>query len=119
MEARVTCICISELTLERARDLIIETRGIPRCGYICLRKAHGVIDKLALLNPDNWEEVRDRGIVLYQLKHYSAALTDLEAYLKNVPKAEDRQDVARLAQIIGRRLSKKKSGPSGPGEPKP
>jgi regulator of sirC expression with transglutaminase-like and TPR domain len=69
-------------------------------------KAYAVIDKLALLNPGAWEEVRDRGIVLYQLKQYRPALVDLEVYLKHSPRAQDRRDVMRLAQIISKKISK-------------
>lgn len=67
-------------------------------------KALSVMEKLVLLNPRGWEEVRDRGIVLYQLKHFARALKDLETYLKNVPQAGDRRDLMKLAQLISRRL---------------
>jgi regulator of sirC expression with transglutaminase-like and TPR domain len=63
-------------------------------------KALAVIEKLVLLNPAKWEEVRDRGLVLYQLKNYKAALQDLEVYLQNAPQAQDREDLLKLAQII-------------------
>lgn len=69
-------------------------------------KALAVIDKLVLLNPGRWEEIRDRGIVRYQLKSYSAALGDLETYLLNVPRSEDRQDLMDLARLISHRLAK-------------
>jgi regulator of sirC expression with transglutaminase-like and TPR domain len=70
-------------------------------------KALAVVDKLILLNPQAWNELRDRAILWYQLKHFRNALTDLEAYLRRVPSPPDRKDLLRLAEDIGRRLKHK------------
>lgn len=67
-------------------------------------KAHAVIDRLTILNPGAWDEVRDRGLVLYRLKQYKPALRDLELYLSKASMAADRQEILRLAKIISRKL---------------
>jgi regulator of sirC expression with transglutaminase-like and TPR domain len=63
-------------------------------------KALSVIEKLLLLNPEDWGELRDRGVLWYQLKNRKAALADLEEYLRRAPAAEDRRDVQKLADTI-------------------
>jgi regulator of sirC expression with transglutaminase-like and TPR domain len=67
-------------------------------------KALGVVERLLLLHPDDWSEVRDRGLLWYRLKSYRAALADLETYLRRVPDSDDRGEILELAQIIGRRV---------------
>jgi regulator of sirC expression with transglutaminase-like and TPR domain len=63
-------------------------------------KGHSVIDKMVLLAPDEWAQVRDRGLVRYHLKHYQPALADLELYLQNAPEAQDRNDILKLEKLI-------------------
>ncbi len=63
-------------------------------------KGHAVIDKMVLLAPQEWAQVRDRGLVRYHLKHYQPALTDLELYLLNSPDAPDRSDILKLEKLI-------------------
>lgn len=63
-------------------------------------KGHTVIDKMVLLAPQEWAQVRDRGLVRYHLKHYQPALTDLELYLQNSPEAPDRSDILKLEKLI-------------------
>ncbi len=53
------------------------------------------VDKLLVLQPDDIEEVRDRGLLLYRLGRYSAALTCLEQYLEGLPTARDRATIER------------------------
>ena len=63
-------------------------------------KGHAVIDKMVLLAPNEWAQVRDRGLVRYHLKHYQPALADLELYLLNAPEAPDRSDILKLEKLI-------------------
>jgi regulator of sirC expression with transglutaminase-like and TPR domain len=63
-------------------------------------KGHAVIDKMVLLAPNEWAQVRDRGLVRYHLKHYQPALADLELYLQNAPEAQDRNDILKLEKLI-------------------
>jgi regulator of sirC expression with transglutaminase-like and TPR domain len=68
-------------------------------------KGHAVIDKMVLLAPEDWSQVRDRGLIRYHLKHYQPALADLELYLQNTPEAQDRSDILKLAKLIIKELS--------------
>ena len=63
-------------------------------------KALRVIDKMSVLEPASWVDVRDRGIVLHRLGRNPDARRELRRYLANVPDAEDRPAVeATLAEI--------------------
>ena len=48
-----------------------------------------VMQRLVILLPDDWEERRDRGLVLAELGDAEAAVTDLAAYVEHSPGAED------------------------------
>ncbi|MBK8574806.1 MAG: tetratricopeptide repeat protein [Elusimicrobia bacterium] len=70
-------------------------------------KGHAVIDKMVLLAPTEWAQVRDRGLVRYHLKHYPPALADLELYVQNVPEAPDRPDILKLLKLIVKEMKLK------------
>jgi regulator of sirC expression with transglutaminase-like and TPR domain len=53
------------------------------------KRALSVIQLALVLAPWNLDEVRDRGLVLYQLRDYKRALVDLENYLHYNPDASD------------------------------
>lgn len=55
-----------------------------------------VQDRLLVLEPDAWHERRDRGVALAQLGLRPQALSDLQAYVRQVPSATDAADIARL-----------------------
>ncbi len=69
-------------------------------------RALEVVDRILLLFPDSLTELRDRGILHDHLGYAQEAIDDLEAYLAQVPEAEDagdiRQLVARLRSDIQR-----------------
>jgi regulator of sirC expression with transglutaminase-like and TPR domain len=44
------------------------------------------VDLLLGLNPGSLGELRDRGLLAYHLQDFRAALQDLEAYIRAVPK---------------------------------
>ncbi|MCW6037833.1 SirB1 family protein [Spirulina subsalsa FACHB-351] len=52
-------------------------------------KAIATIDRILLLSPESYGEVRDRGLLYYQLNEWALAVQDLEEYLRNVPNAPD------------------------------
>jgi regulator of sirC expression with transglutaminase-like and TPR domain len=52
-------------------------------------KALSVVERLLILEPGTATEIRDRGLLLSQLKRYPEATADLERYLKLAPGAED------------------------------
>jgi regulator of sirC expression with transglutaminase-like and TPR domain len=66
-----------------------------------------VCERLVLLLPQAWEEQRDRGLARAELGQHEAAARDLQAYLANLPDAED---AARLRL----RLQRLADGGRGP-----
>jgi regulator of sirC expression with transglutaminase-like and TPR domain len=71
--------------------------------YINIReliKALGVADGIVMLYPDNPKEIRDRGLLHYQLEEWQQAIIDLNFYLKMCPEAEDSDKVRSLLQRI-------------------
>jgi regulator of sirC expression with transglutaminase-like and TPR domain len=57
-------------------------------------KALAAADRLLILRPDSPCDLRDRGLLAFQLKRYDDASADLDRYLRLVPEAED-HDVIR------------------------
>lgn len=57
--------------------------------------ALSAVDRLLLLHPEDAIEVRDRGLLLYQLDQYRAAVRALEGYLEMRPTADDRGEMER------------------------
>jgi regulator of sirC expression with transglutaminase-like and TPR domain len=69
--------------------------------YIYLRKQEvekslSVVERILVLFPEATSELRDRGLLYYQLGYYPQATNDLENYLANVPNAEDAATIRRL-----------------------
>jgi regulator of sirC expression with transglutaminase-like and TPR domain len=64
------------------------------------KKLLPVLDKLVALSPEDSEEIRDRGIIYYQLQAYQLALKDLENYLSTSPDAEDAEIIQQYLQIL-------------------
>jgi regulator of sirC expression with transglutaminase-like and TPR domain len=68
------------------------------------RKAAGIIDRLLLVNPTSYNELRDRGAVYAELKQYAQAKADFEAYLKQSRRPADalavRQAVRNIDDIM-------------------
>src|SRR5262245_43888243 len=66
--------------------------------------ALAAVERLLLLDPADQDEVRDRGLLLFRLQRFGAALHALEAYLTARADAPDRdaitQHVATLRQLI-------------------
>ena len=54
-----------------------------------LEKALAAVERKLLLFPDVPIELRDRGLLLFQLGYFSQAIRDLENYLEIVPDSED------------------------------
>ncbi len=53
------------------------------------------VERLLLLHPEDAIEVRDRGLLLYQLDRYREAAQSLERYLEMRPSADDRGETER------------------------
>jgi regulator of sirC expression with transglutaminase-like and TPR domain len=67
-------------------------------------QARDVTDLLIAVDPSAINELRDRGLLAYHLKDFSAALRDLQAYLKLIPAGtqgdEERQDRERIWEHV-------------------
>jgi regulator of sirC expression with transglutaminase-like and TPR domain len=59
-----------------------------------------VIDKLILLNPGVSEEIRDRGIVHYQMQAFKSALNDFQVFLSLEPEAQDADVIRQYLEIL-------------------
>lgn len=64
-----------------------------------------VLDRLVVLLPADWEERRDRALVLAELGRHDAAGTDLAAYLQHRPEAHDAPGLRSLLEAWRRRGS--------------
>lgn len=63
-------------------------------------KTLGMIELALLINPESAAELRDRGLVCLALGKYVQARTDLEEYLRRVPKSDDAAEIRkRLIQL--------------------
>lgn len=65
-------------------------------------KALAVVERILLLFPGLPEELRNRGLINYQLGRWAAAGDDFETYLAKVPGAEDAPVIRRLLNNLGR-----------------
>ncbi|TAE57480.1 MAG: hypothetical protein EAZ76_07130 [Nostocales cyanobacterium] len=61
-----------------------------------LEKTLSVVERILLLFPDVSLEIRDRGLLYYQLGHFTQAVEDLQIYLRKVPDAEDGDIILKL-----------------------
>ena len=59
--------------------------------------ALAAVERLLLLHPEDLDELRDRGLLLYRLSRYRPALDVLETYLEGRPDADDRERIATHA----------------------
>ncbi len=55
--------------------------------------ALAAVDRLLLLRPDDLDELRDRGLLLYRLRRFGPAFDALAGYLRRRPDAADRESV--------------------------
>lgn len=67
-----------------------------------LEKALAAVERILLLFPGFALEVRDRGLLCYQLGRFSQAANDLETYLVKTPEAQDAYMIRRLLTQLGR-----------------
>ncbi|MFQ5718045.1 MAG: SirB1 family protein [Acidobacteriota bacterium] len=69
-----------------------------------LRHARRIIDAILILQPENAEEIRDRGVLAYRSLLFAEALTDLERYLELAPRAQDATAMRSYVQTLHRLL---------------
>lgn len=63
-------------------------------------QALAAVERLLALNPDDIEEVRDRGLLLYRLSRYVPARACLERYVAERPGAADRANIERHLAVL-------------------
>jgi regulator of sirC expression with transglutaminase-like and TPR domain len=68
-------------------------------------KALSVVERLLIIEPGSATEVRDRGLLLSQLRRYPEATADLERYLKLAPGAEDSGVICDHLRSIRQRVA--------------
>lgn len=67
-----------------------------------LEKALAAVERILLLFPGAALELRDRGLLSYQIGRFNQASLDLQAYLLQVPDAEDAATIRRLLVQMGK-----------------
>ncbi|MEC4984404.1 MAG: SirB1 family protein [Oscillatoria sp. PMC 1068.18] len=67
-----------------------------------LGKGLGIVERLLLLFPEHPIELRDRGLLNYQLNGYTNAAEDFQKYLELLPDAEDAETIRALLINIRR-----------------
>jgi len=65
-----------------------------------LGKAIATLDKLLILMPEQPLQMRDRGLLHYELKNYDLAKQDLEEYLRSQPQAPDGRKIQQILNAI-------------------
>ncbi len=68
-------------------------------------KALGVVERLLILDPRVPNEIRDRGLLLCQLKRFAEATLALERYLRLMPAAEDAEVIREHLRSLRERVA--------------
>jgi regulator of sirC expression with transglutaminase-like and TPR domain len=94
-----------EQFLAKATKKQILTRILQNLKGIYIReqnypKAFSAIERILLINPNHPQEIRDRGLVYYNLERYIQALADLERYVKMIPDAPDAELIQEHIRVL-------------------
>jgi regulator of sirC expression with transglutaminase-like and TPR domain len=65
-----------------------------------LAKALLAVERIVLLLPDSLTELRDRGLLYYQLVRWLEAARNLETYLEKAPSTEDAGVIRQLLREL-------------------
>lgn len=68
-------------------------------------KALSIVERLVILHPRDACEIRDRGLLLCQLRRYADAVVDLERYLRLAPEADDSQTIREHLRTLCQRAA--------------
>ncbi len=85
------------------RDIITRLLLNLKGAYLRAHQDEGAlaaVERLLLLHPEDMDEVRDRGLLLFRLRRYGPALESLGAYLAARPQAPDRDSIAQHAATL-------------------
>ncbi len=66
-----------------------------------LEKSLGTVERILLLFPGTSLELRDRGLLCFQLRMFSQAMEDLQTYRVKIPDAEDADVIRQLLEKLG------------------
>ncbi|HSE42896.1 MAG TPA: transglutaminase-like domain-containing protein [Acidobacteriota bacterium] len=66
----------------------------------CYQKLINIQNCLIMLNPGVAEEIRDSGIIHYQMKAFKSAMQDFETFLSMAPDSEDAEVIQQYLQIL-------------------
>ncbi len=80
------------------RDMITRLLLNLKGAYLRANQDEGAlaaVERLLLIHPEDLDEVRDRGLLLYRMQRFGAALDALNAYLAGRPDAPDRDTIAQ------------------------
>jgi regulator of sirC expression with transglutaminase-like and TPR domain len=66
-------------------------------------KVLSVVERLLIVHPNSAGEIRDRGLLLYQLKRHAEASADLDRYLRLAPDAEDSEVIREHLRTLRQR----------------
>lgn len=78
--------------LTNLKLIYIDRKDLPR--------TLAVVERLLLLSPDAVLELRDRGLIYYQMGYKSKASQDLDLYLAMLPNADDANVIRRLLKQL-------------------
>lgn len=67
--------------------------------------ALAAVDRLLVLDPEDLDEVRDRGLLKFRLGQWGAAIDDLVAYLEGTPEAADREAIEGHLVTLRQRIA--------------
>jgi regulator of sirC expression with transglutaminase-like and TPR domain len=89
----------SERLLERSTNRQILARLLNNLKVIYLKaqsfdKTLAIVDMMLMVQPDDLEQYRDRGLLRLQLRQFESAARDLERYIKGRSDAADREAIA-------------------------
>ncbi len=84
--------------LSNLKGIYLQQRDYPR--------ALGVVERLLLMSPPLPADVRDRGLLHYQLGHLEAALDDLQRYLQLAVEAPDAAMITKHIAVLRKHLNR-------------
>ncbi len=68
-------------------------------------QALAAVDRILIIEPDDLDQVRDRGLLLFRMRQYNRALECLNRYLEGTPAAPDRTSIEQHARALRQLLS--------------
>jgi regulator of sirC expression with transglutaminase-like and TPR domain len=62
-------------------------------------------ERIVMLSPEDWVEIRERGVIQFRRGEFASAMLDLSTYLAEVPEASDRGWIEELIEASRDRLA--------------